>query len=449
MSKFNSPQAASLLFLLSIVILTACGNSPSDPGDGTVTPQDSLAILREAFDEPEKCQGCHPAHYQEWSASMHAYAFVDPTFFALNDIGQQRSNQQLDQFCVKCHSPVASLLKETPPGFDPLSLTDIAQKGVQCDVCHTISSFEKGRGISTFRLDKVKQGPIPDPQANSFHESEFDSRYNKSNICSACHDVLSPDDVAVEFTSTEWETSPYTAMGFECQGCHMPTYSGQAAIGGPVREVHRHTFIGVDIPLIDFPGRENTITLVDELLKNSVTMTVTAPAQISAGEDLTIQVKISNDRTGHNVPTGTIFERQMWLEIIARDATNGDVIYSSGTLDENGDLLNQKSSFVKSGMVSEDTDLALFNGTPLKNGEEVPFFWEADSIENKTIPPFSAEIVEYKITGPLTAKMLDLSVRLRFRSFPPYFLRAIDQSALIENLVTFDMQNFSQPISVN
>ena len=40
-----------------------------------------------------------------------------------------------------------------------------------------------------------------------------------------------------------------------------------AAVGGPIRKVHEHKMIGVDIPLTDdFPGREETIKAVDSLL---------------------------------------------------------------------------------------------------------------------------------------------------------------------------------------
>jgi hypothetical protein len=437
-----------LLTALPLAFL-ACGNSMTTDPDLDQTPTDSLAILKSAIDDATECQTCHPNHYAEWQTSMHAYAFVDPVFFTLNDIGQQRSNQELDQFCVKCHSPVASMLGEIPPGFDPTALTTLAKKGIQCDICHAISTFEPGKGITTFRLDGVKQGPITDPLSNSYHGVEFDSRYDKSAICSPCHDVLGPEGTQLEFTSTEWQTSPYTAMGLECQGCHMPTYSGQAAIDGLQRdELHRHTFVGVDIPLVDFPGRDNTVAAVRDLLQNSVTMDVTLPATADTGGAFAIEVSVTNDRTGHNVPTGTIFERQMWIEVLVKDVATENVIYQSGTLDENGDLLDDTSDFVQSGAIPEDTDLTLFNGTPFRNGNKVPFFWEADRIENQSIPPFESRTAIYDIPGPFLSNQLDVSVRLRFRSFPPHFLRAIGQEALIGNLVTFDMESHQQKISV-
>ncbi|MFQ5583721.1 MAG: multiheme c-type cytochrome, partial [Calditrichia bacterium] len=270
------------LIALSLIILIACEESkPGDSNNVINPPVDSLALIREALHLPESCL-CHPNHLNEWKTSMHAYAFVDPIFFKLNDIALQRSNNGLDQFCIKCHSPFATLLGEAPPGFDPANLTPLAQRGIQCDVCHRIKDFERGRGVASFHLENVKRGPIADPAPNDFHQSEFDARYTQSFICTPCHDVLSPSGMRVEETSTEWDNSPYVAMGVECQNCHMPTYSGQAAEGGPFRnKLHRHYFVGVDIPLVPFPGRDNTIQMVDNLLKNTLTMTVDAPAQIS------------------------------------------------------------------------------------------------------------------------------------------------------------------------
>lgn len=380
---------------------------------------------------------------------MHAYAFVDPVFFVLNDIGQQRSANRLDQFCVSCHSPFASLLQETPPGFDQANLSPLARQGVQCDVCHMMKTSARGRGISAFHLDGARRGPITDPQPNAFHESIFDRSFLLSGVCSGCHDVVNPTGLLVETTSTEWDNSEYAIMSIECQDCHMPAYSGQAAVGGPVREVHRHTFTGVDVPLVDFPGREQTIEAVRDLLQNAITMSVEAPAQVQAGDTVVIRVTLRNDFTGHNIPSGTIFERQMWIEITATDAQSGQIVYRSGHLDGNGDLLNHHSEAVRSGALSRDRDLALFHGIPYRNGQETLFFWEADSIANKAIPPFQTRTATYRIgSDQLTATTIHVSVRVRFRAFPPYFLREIGLAHLIEHLPIFDMTETAASISI-
>ncbi len=53
------------------------------------------------------CQTCHPAQYQQWADSMHAYATDDPVFLAMNARAQRETNGALGTFCAKCHAPVA------------------------------------------------------------------------------------------------------------------------------------------------------------------------------------------------------------------------------------------------------------------------------------------------------------------------------------------------------
>lgn len=432
-----------------VVMSFVWGCRGSGPGGPPGDNLDSLAVFRAAFSEPEVCQACHPQHYLEWQMSMHAYAFIDPVFFALNKIGQERSNNSLDQFCIKCHSPVATLLKEFPPGSNPNDVSQLSGKGVQCDVCHLVQEFRPGGSITSFRLDNVRQGPIHDPEDNDFHESVFDPRFDQSAICSSCHNVDSPSGFVLEQTSGEWDDSPYSAMGISCQGCHMPRYVGKAATDGPIRDgIHRHTFVGVDIPLVDFPGSDEMVAAVDQLLKNAITMTVTAPTHIPENQEFVVKIDINNDRTGHRVPSGTIFERQMWLEVVVEDAT-GQVVFMSGGLDDNSDLQNHHSEYVASQALPVDSNLVLFKGTPYSNSEETLFFWEADSISSHTIAPFETKSFEYRIPNAGSAGPLQLRARLRFRSFPPYLLRTLDLEPLIDKLRIFDMADYSQSIILN
>src|SRR5262245_27439779 len=67
----------------------------------------AASLDREALLDPEACQGCHPAAYQEWSGSMHAYASEDPVFRAMNQRAQRETGNELGDFCVKCHAPMA------------------------------------------------------------------------------------------------------------------------------------------------------------------------------------------------------------------------------------------------------------------------------------------------------------------------------------------------------
>src|SRR5262245_53444057 len=65
------------------------------------------ALTRQELLNPDSCKDCHPKHYREWSASMHAYAAKDPVFIAMNKRGQDETGGALREFCVNCHAPMA------------------------------------------------------------------------------------------------------------------------------------------------------------------------------------------------------------------------------------------------------------------------------------------------------------------------------------------------------
>ena len=447
----GSVSRALLIYILLTLALLLTQSCESDPIDPDPTPLDSVALLRQAVANSQECATCHPTHFDEWEVSMHAYALEDPIFQTLNNIGQQRSNNELDQFCIGCHAPVASLLGETPPGFSLENLSVKSANAIGCDVCHKMTDNPgRGLGIRALTLDRVREGNISNPIANDFHDSRFGIRFSFSDICAPCHNIKSPEGpFNLEETNLEWDLSAYAGMGIECQDCHMPAYQGQAAVGGPTRTVHRHKFIGVDYPLIDFPGKQETIAEVAELLENAINLRVTAPTSVQSGDEFTVSVTIQNAFTGHNVPSGSTFERQMWIELIATDRNSGTVLFSTGLLDDNGDLRDKHSEFVQNGTLAEDTTLVNYRGYALdENGEEIAFFWEASSVDLQTIPAFESRTSQFTVPGAAAATTIDLSVRVRFRSFPPWLLRTIGQGDLVSELLVFDMESFQQQVEI-
>ena len=373
-------------FYFSLIIFSGCDKTTTTPPFPPATP-DSIALVKETFVDPQECGACHPNHLAEWEQSMHHYAITDPVFRKLIEISRQRTSEPVDEFCIKCHTPLGPMLGETAHGFDFDSFSALPQNGIFCDACHLVNSksIKSGQGLTlkNYRFDKVRRSTISDPQKNGFHESAFDNEFNFSRICRSCHNIEAPSGTFfLEETNIEWDESPYLGMGVECQDCHMPVYSGQAALGGPQRDdLNRHTFVGVDFPLVDFPGKTETIERVRALLENSVTLTVTAPENVSPDAPIAIDVKIKNDRTGHNIPSGSTFERQMWIELALINLDSGDTLFASGLLDSRGDLRNHHSEDVANGIVPEDTSLVLFRGIPLDGGgNELMFFWEAKSV---------------------------------------------------------------------
>ncbi|RMD99728.1 MAG: hypothetical protein D6814_05045, partial [Calditrichaeota bacterium] len=227
--------AVTLMLLLTLIFLQSCEHELPSPQNPMVEPPpSSTEMTLEDFHQPEACAGCHPNHYNEWKGAMHAYAVIDPVFNAMQDLGQQETQGKMDQFCIQCHSPIASKLGLTPAFYKEEDLPPIGRRGVSCMVCHTIYEVNQPANADVELAPRMGiRGPIEDPVDNSFHVSVHEPMLKTSEICSGCHNVVNPRGVTIENTFNEWKNSPAAAEGQQCQDCHMPVYQGQAAVGGP------------------------------------------------------------------------------------------------------------------------------------------------------------------------------------------------------------------------
>ncbi len=328
----------------------------------------------------ESCAPCHPS-YDEWAADAHGQAAVNPRFLSMyegTDVHGNRSPQtRFDENgyvppdpdepyygpgvktdypdrnwnCAACHTPLASKLEpdntcgwsgchmeitaslsdEVPYAPSPSNLTGYRADGIGCDFCHKIGEvylnpetglpYPDRPGISSMRIYR------PEPGQELFFGTHDDTTrrvtylplLEESAYCAPCHygvfsGVVAPGEVVggtVIYNSYgEWLDSPYSdpETGETCQDCHMPTvdydYYVYPEMGGHIRDpegIHNHLMPGV-----------NDL----ELMQNSVTMTTTA--EIQSGQ-IQVQVSITNDKTGHHVPTGAPI-RHLILVVQARDA---------------------------------------------------------------------------------------------------------------------------------
>lgn len=377
---------------------------------------------------------------------MHAYALRDPVFAEVRRIGQSMYVNALDKACEQCHSPIGSRTDDIKWGpFDFGKLAKQSQEGIGCDLCHTITGITQlNNGNVILTPGHTKYGTIKGPVANDAHGSEYSLLYTNSEYCGACHDFVTDGGLELETTFREWRESGFYITGKTCNECHMPAYQGRAAVGGPVRTVHDHSMAGVDLALIAFPEKEAQLQLVTAMLQNAITMDVIAPDQSTPGNDVLLEVRLTNDQTGHSVPSGVPFNRQMWLSVIARDAQQR-VLFTSGQLDANGDLMNESSAY-------PGRDPHLFNAQSTMrraDGAATGFTWDAVSHENPSIIAGETRYVPYNFTipddavGPIT-----VDVALRFRSFPPYVFRALELHSLLP-IPIIDMEQATRQITIN
>jgi hypothetical protein len=397
-----------------------------------------------SFSRAEECKGCHPQYYEEWSGSMHRYSTSDPIWMLANNSLQASTGGKLKTTCFQCHSPIGFLTDMVPPSFQFSDLNDFVREGITCDFCHVMRPpyLTTNQHVQyTIAPGATKYGTLQNPTPTAAHGAGYDVSYDRSDVCRPCHDFVS-NNVPVEITNTEWQNSPWGGMSVECQQCHMTTYTGRAAVDGPVRSnLHRHDFIGVDVAMGSFPGKEHQRAVIDSLMKSAATMSLAAPSSAPAADSLQVQVTVTNDRTGHNVPTSVFFFRQMWIEVTVWSGT--DTAYRSGYLDANGDLMDKNSALSP----NSDKDLMLFGGTLYKNGAESNVF-ELDSLVNNSIPPFASRIATYKFLVP-HAGQWNVRSRLLFRPFGPYLFRSLGAGEYIPEIPTYEMSTSGSSIEVH
>ncbi len=70
-------------------------------------------------------------------------------------------------------------------------------------------------------------------------------------------------------------------------------------------------------------------------------------------DGIRFKVEVRNATNGHNVPTGFIAERLVYLQVTMLDS-EGDTVFASGDLDPNGDLRDSHSIYVHDGELPRD-----------------------------------------------------------------------------------------------
>ncbi len=206
--------------------------------------------------------------------------------------------------CATCHTPAAAV--NAPYNTDPTTVSGVGAEGVACDFCHKIWNvsldpisglpYPNMPGVLSFEFRRPAEGhqffagPFDDVAPG---EDTYSPLQKQSQYCAPCHFGVFWNTVVYN-SFGEWLDSPYSnpETGKTCQECHMPPgqaeYFARKDKGGLIRDpqtIFSHRM----------PGAMDV-----ELLQNAVSMHVNANRQ---SEQVIITVKITNDQTGHHIPT--------------------------------------------------------------------------------------------------------------------------------------------------
>ena len=339
--------------------------------------------------------GCHEQIVKEWQGSAHRYSAMDPAFQAVQKVMGEQNGPESTRYCGGCHDPI-SLFSGTKNIFreDLTNLTGY-QEGVSCIVCHAIKETDvKGNANYVITQPKrymfeLREGEMARFASNfliraypKYHVESLQHRLFKSpEFCGACHKQFIDQEinkvgwVQLQNQYDNWRKSRWNHPGdatktIECRECHMPlTDSYDPGNGDPLDynrspndKKHRsHRFVAANqfIPrLLDLPGADEQIALTEKWLQGkieipeiaekwrsgpAVPLELIVPEKVVPGQEVKIQTMFTNNKVGHDFPTGPLDIIQAWVEIVVEDQ-DGNELFVSGRKDERNFI--QPGSFI-------------------------------------------------------------------------------------------------------
>lgn len=358
--------------------------------------------------------------------------YTGPGFLPDNPGGQAGN-------CAACHTPAASKIPNDqncawsgchtsltversngyidPPPM-PLALRGDAAEGISCEFCHKIGDvilnpetnmpWPDSPGILSLRMYR----PADESQQVFFgtlvdvaRQDSYLPLLSESAFCSACHfgvfggvmgDRTVANGTVIYNSYGEWLESPYSDpdSGQTCQDCHMRVSDANWFVfeerGGLQRDyanLHDHTMLGASN---------------EAFMQNAVTMQASAER---VDDGVQVQVSITNDQTGHHVPTGVPL-RSMMLVVEA--------------VGEDGQVLEMTQGLQNPDFAGD------YAGTPGKTYAKIlrdewtgetptAAFWRPVSIiEDSRIPALETDTTHYTFAAPPDGTVT-LNIRLIYR----------------------------------
>ena len=328
--------------------------------------------------------GCHKEIYDEWAVSAHRYSAMDAAFQKVQSVMGEQNGPESTRYCGGCHDPI-SLFSGTKNIFteDLTGLTGY-QEGVSCVACHSIRETDV-KGNANYLIDPPQRYlyELADSgtgtQVRNFllraypkqHVSSLQHKLFKSpEFCAACHKQFIDEEinkvgwVQLQNQYDNWRKSRWNHPGdptttIECRECHMPLTASTDPASGDNLDYNRsatdgrhrsHRFLAANqfMPAaLKLPGAAEQIALTEKWLRGeieipeiadkwktgpAVPITIVAPESASPGRPVTIQAVLTNNKVGHDFPTGPLDIIQAWVEVEVTDQA-GHVVYRTGQRD--------------------------------------------------------------------------------------------------------------------
>lgn len=336
-----------------------------------------------------ECAECHTTIYQQWADSNHGMNMDHPYYRQHEDVAAKAEGEEFRVLCRGCHAPQSVINQDNKPFNDygdmyeqgGKSLLDafahgqaVNERGTGCVFCHRVTKAENAGGNTDMTVNlKDRESYLFEDANNSMlkwlaekqinaapekHKASYSNPelYQSSLYCATCHNEFTTGQGAnINDNFGEWLASPFNSpddpsQHKTCIDCHMTQnvtdfnnkVAGQSTDNGPIKQNMRsHHFVGGNYFFTGMRNPEHKQLSID-ILKTALTLKVERKGNA-------LLAHVTNANSGHDMPGGA--RRQVWLEVIATDAS-GKQVFESGVMQE-GYIPADARKFIKVGVDKE------------------------------------------------------------------------------------------------
>jgi nitrate/TMAO reductase-like tetraheme cytochrome c subunit len=371
------------------------------------------------------------------------------------------------EFCVSCHQVAVNLGIKLEIVWDQYRASPAREQGITCQDCHMGKVPGKPEGYAT-GPSAVVGGKEINPGRRHANHSFIGPGY------SIAHPGIFPQNVKAQaFTIKDWLAFDWRA-GWGTTEFEDKVANGEIKVNFP--PVWAESLDREDARVViqeNLAKLDERYELRKQVMENGTD--VDGPyinGEPKIGQDLAFAYKIKNKNSGHNLPSGSLgAQPQLWVNVALIDP-DGQNIWESGYVDSNGDMADLHSLDVAAGTIPTDQQLVHFQTkfltTNVKGTDRemyLPVNFDIDPLphlrppqvpttilnhpplvrmENHSLPPLAEKMAEYRVPGNLITKpgKYRLAFRMRSRAEPIYFMRFVDSTKEMEQLMNERMMNF-------
>lgn len=382
------------------------------------------------------------------------------------------------EFCVSCHQVAVNPGIKLEVVWDQYRASPAAAEGITCQDCHMGKVPGRADGYATAPV-AILNGEEIDPDRKHSNHAFYGPGYPIAHPGIFPH---SPDgaEIAIE----DWLQFDYR-MGWGSEEFEEKVEAGEVsedifpeAWADSFDREEAWAIIQENIEALEYK-RELRRQVMENGSRVDGPFFSSAPR---AGSSLGFDIKITNTDEGHNLPSGSLgAQPEIWLNVAVM-SPSGETVWESGYVDSIGDMADNHSLDVAAGTIEHDDQLfnlqTKFLFTNVKGTDrewylpinididQLPFIRAANvptsvlnhppfiRMEGRSIPPLGSRTASYTVPSSAMQEKgtYKLSVRMRSRAEPMYFMRFVEATPEMEEAMNdwmLDFHSYTVEFDVN